>query len=69
MWGILGSIERSNQVASVDRTVAQLNIEHYRRLLAKETDENRLLVLQRLLAEEEAKLRGLTPPASKRRAP
>lgn len=69
MWGILGGIERSNQVASVDRTVAQLNIEHYRRLLAKETDENRLLVLQRLLAEEEAKLRDLTPPASKRRAP
>ncbi len=53
----------------MDRTIAQLNIEHYRRLLAKETDENRLLVLQRLLAEEEAKLRDLTPPASKRRAP
>ena len=69
MWGILGGIERSNQVASVDRTIAQLNIEHYRRLLAKETDENRLLVLQRLLAEEEAKLRDLTPPAGKRRAP
>lgn len=69
MWGILGGIERSNQVAPVDRTVAQLNIEHYRRLLAKETDENRLLVLQRLLAEEEAKLRDLTSPAGKRRAP
>lgn len=60
--------KRSNQVTPVDRTVAQLNIEHYRRLLAKETDENRLLVLQRLLAEEEAKLRDLTPPAGKRRA-
>ena len=69
MWGILGSVERSNQVASVDRTVAQLNIEHYRRLLAQEADENRRLVLQRLLAEEEAKLRGLTPPAGQRRAP
>ena len=53
----------------MDRTVAQLNIEHYRRLLAKETDENRLLILQRLLAEEEAKLRDLTSPAGKRRAP
>lgn len=53
----------------MDRTIAQLNIEHYRRLLAQEADENRRLVLQRLLAEEEAKLRGLTPPAGQRRAP
>jgi len=41
---------------SVDRTVARFNIEHYRRLLAQETDEARLQTLRRLLAEEEAKL-------------
>jgi hypothetical protein len=40
----------------MDRTVAHLNIEHYRRLLATETDESKRKVLQKLLAEEEAKL-------------
>lgn len=40
----------------MDRTVARLNIEHYRRLLANETDAARLQTLRRLLAEEEAKL-------------
>jgi hypothetical protein len=40
----------------VDRSVAQLNIEHYRRLLAEETDESRRQLLLRLLAEEEAKV-------------
>jgi hypothetical protein len=45
----------------VDRTVARLNIEHYRRLLAKETDEQRRQTIQRLLAEEEAKLASPGP--------
>jgi hypothetical protein len=49
----------------MDRTVARLNIEHYRRLLATETDETRRQTLTRLLAEEEAKLRSL--PESKTR--
>lgn len=40
----------------MDRTVARYNIEHYRRLLANETDETRRQMLLRLLAEEEAKL-------------
>ncbi len=40
----------------MDRTVARLNIEHYRRLLATETDESKRKMLQKLLAEEEAKL-------------
>jgi hypothetical protein len=40
----------------VDRTVAHMNVEHYRRLLAGETDEARRQVLLRLLAEEEAKI-------------
>ena len=40
----------------LDRTVASLNIEHYKRLLATETDESRRKMLLRLLAEEEKKL-------------
>jgi len=40
----------------MDRTVAHMNVEHYRRLLAVETDEARRQVLLRLLAEEEAKI-------------
>ncbi len=47
----------------MDRSVAQLNIEHYRRLLAEETDELRRQLLLRLLAEEEAKVPA--PKASK----
>jgi hypothetical protein len=51
----------------MDRSVARLNIEHYKRLLAKEPDEQRRLVLERLLAEEQAKLDGSKPPERKRR--
>ena len=47
--------------------MARLNIEHYRRQLASEPDEQRRQVLERLLAEEQAKLDGSTPPAQKRR--
>jgi hypothetical protein len=50
----------------VDRTVARLNIEHYRRLLATETDESRRQTLQKLLAEEEAKLADPSAPRDKR---
>lgn len=39
--------------------VARLNIEHFRRKLATETDEARRQMLQHLLAEEEAKLTAL----------
>ena len=49
------------------RTVARLNIEHYRRLLARETDEARRQVLLRLLAEEAAKLADSKPQERKRR--
>jgi hypothetical protein len=51
----------------VDRTVAHLNIEHYRRLLEKETDEVRRQTLMRLLAEEEAKADN-APRERKRRS-
>jgi len=47
--------------------VAQLNIAHYKRLLAQETDEVRRQLLLRLLAEEEAKIAESRPPEPKRR--
>ena len=53
----------------MDRTVAHLNIEHYRRLLEKETDEARRQMLMRLLAEEEAKIADNAPRERKRRTP
>ena len=53
----------------MDRTVARLNIEHYQRLLATETDEARRQTLLHLLAEEEAKLANPGPPEKKRTLP
>jgi hypothetical protein len=44
----------------VDRFVAQHNIEHFRELIAKETDQGKRQTLRRLLAEEEAKLKRAT---------
>ena len=43
----------------MDKTVARLNIEHFRRLLANEADETKRQLIARLLAEEEAKLARL----------
>jgi len=51
----------------MDRTVARLNIEHFRRLLAKETHELLRQVLQRVLAEEEAKLAAPVPKERERK--
>ncbi len=55
-------------VIRMERTVARLNIEHYRKLLTNESDEAKRQVLLRLLAEEEAKLAALgAPPNNKKR--
>jgi hypothetical protein len=40
----------------MDKKVAQLNIEHYKKLLASETAAPKRESIARLLAEEEAKL-------------
>lgn len=53
----------------MDRSVARLNIEHYRKLLAAETDETRRHTLLRLLSEEEGKLAGQAPPERKPHSP
>ncbi len=41
----------------MDRTVADLNIEHFRKLLSSEVDPVKRQTLERLLAQEEAKLK------------
>jgi len=46
----------------MDRTVARLNIEHFRSLLAAEADDGKRQMILRLLAEEEAKLAALEDP-------
>ena len=40
----------------MDRTVADLNIAHYRKLLSIESDPVKRQTIEKLLAEEEAKL-------------
>jgi len=44
----------------MDKTVARLNIKHFRRKLSGDLDEATRKMLLRLLAEEEAKLARLT---------
>lgn len=46
----------------MDKLVAQLNIEHFRKKLAAEKDETKRQMLLRLLAEEKAKLAALDNP-------
>ncbi len=54
----------------MDRTVARLNIQHFRKILESETDPAKRQTIERLLAEEEAKLaRAATPhPETRKRA-
>jgi hypothetical protein len=40
----------------MDKTVADLNIQHFKRLLTLESDPAKREMLQRLLADEQAKL-------------
>ena len=40
----------------MDKSIAKLNIEHYKKMLACETDATKREIIARLLAEEEAKL-------------
>jgi len=45
----------------VQRFIAEQNIQHFKAALARETDEGRRFLLERLLAEEKAKLAKLAP--------
>jgi hypothetical protein len=56
----------------MDGMIARLNIEHLKRKLAEEKDDAQRQILQRLLEEEESKLKaaGASPAGRKRtRAP
>ena len=55
-----------NGRARDDKTVARLNIEHFRKLLATEIDGPKRQTLLRLLAEEEAKLATIIDPHKER---
>lgn len=50
--------------SGVDRTIARLNIEHFRKLLSEEKDLAKRQIIHRLLTEEEAKLSSLDNPHS-----
>ena len=52
----------------MDRTVALLNIEHFRKRLAVETDEAKQRTLRQLLAEEVAKLVSITEQPNQKNA-
>ena len=52
----------------MDRTVAHLNVEHFRKQLAEARDEAKRRMLLRLLAEEEAKLAALAKAVKKERS-
>jgi hypothetical protein len=54
----------------MDKTIAQLNIEHFRRLLANKTSEEKRQVILKLLAQEEAKLEASSgsPKSNRQRA-
>lgn len=51
----------------IERIVSRLNIENYKKLLENETDETKRQTLMRLLAEEQAKLRGLAEATARKR--
>ncbi len=54
----------------MDKLVARLNIEHLRTQLATETDETKRSTMQRILAQEEAKLATLlNRPNERKRRP
>ena len=44
--------------------VARLNIDHFKQLIAAEADPKKLILLRRLLADEEAKLLRLLAPGA-----
>lgn len=50
----------------MDRTVADLNIAHYRKLLSIESDPVKKQTIEKLLAEEEAKLAGAVKEGPKK---
>ena len=63
--GLIGWATVAGEIL-MDRTVARLNIEHFRKLLSQEKDEAKRQTILRLLAEEEAKLASLSNAPEKK---
>jgi hypothetical protein len=51
----------------MDRSVARLNMEHFKKLLETEADEKKRQILAQLLSEEEAKLEKANQETKDRR--
>jgi len=60
LWQKLNDSATPKQGHAMDRTVADLNIQHFKKLLEAEKDEAKRQILLRLLAEEEAKLAAVS---------
>lgn len=56
LWFTSPAPEGQQGVLHVDRTIARLNVEHFRKLLTYEIEGERRQTILCLLAEEEAKL-------------
>ena len=66
----LGGKHANGRGKAVDRTVADLNIAHFTKLLEAEADPLKRQTIERLFAEEEAKLaRALADNAGTRKNP
>jgi hypothetical protein len=63
----LRSVARRKEERAMEKMVARLNIEHFRELVKKETDEGKRPILMRLLDEAEAKMKALNDPPKKSR--
>jgi len=66
--GSEGRVFKSLKGVPMDKTIARLNIEHFRKKLATEQDERKRLTILRLLVEEEAKLAALNDPPEAEKA-
>jgi hypothetical protein len=64
-----GGSHSLQQGLPMDKTVADLNIAHFKRLLESEIDADKRKTLLQLLAEEEAKLTLLTSDSRSSRPP
>lgn len=51
----------------LSKAVARLNLEHFRKLLAEETDQTKRQTILRLRADEEVKLNALTDSPNERK--
>lgn len=59
--------KRAMTEGAMDKTIARLNIAHFREKLTTEQDETKRQILRRLLAEEEAKLAALDHPPNEKK--